>query len=128
MAVPGRAEPCEQCNQCPCRDRFGDQWDGTDHLSLVANIPGSQEANLRAAGIDTVAALAVLPADQPVPEMAPDTLNKLRAQACVQVSAGNREHRLSSLAATQTRLLPDAELTDDNLNFDMKAIVFIPAA
>jgi len=77
-------EPCQHCQFCSWRDMCSAQWSKDDHLSLVANIQRSQSDKLRAAGITTVAALAVLPADARVPDLNPDVFERLRSQAILQ--------------------------------------------
>jgi predicted RecB family nuclease len=77
-------QPCTACGQCRWRERCGTEWESADHLTLVANIRGSQIEKLNAAGITTVAQLAVLPDDKKIPGLAAELLQKLRTQAALQ--------------------------------------------
>jgi uncharacterized protein len=81
-----RPEPCRACDSCRWRERCEAQWEREDHLSLVANIRRIQVDRLQAAGIGTVRALASLPDAAAVAGMAPETLERLRSQARLQVT------------------------------------------
>lgn len=73
------------------------RWDGearrrfeaADHLALVAGMRGDQVRKLRAAGIDTVAALAARPPGR-VKGMGPDVAARLHHQARLQVASRGR--------------------------------------
>lgn len=77
--------PCDHCNLCPWRERCAAKRIEDDHLSAVAGITRQQIARLEAAKVRTVAALGSLPASLAVPKIAPETLEKLREQARLQV-------------------------------------------
>lgn len=89
-AVGTRAEPCSACSLCGWRNVCSDKWETEDHLTLVAGIQKSQIQKLRAAGVDSVQELAVLPNEMHIAKMAPKTFARLQAQAALQVS--RREH------------------------------------
>lgn len=91
------AEPCAHCAACDWRGRCEAEWERRDHLSLVAGMRGDQARKLRAAGVETMAALAALPEGHRIPDLAPATFAKLRAQAVLQDRAratGQRQHEL----------------------------------
>ena len=78
-----RPEKCEACALCPWRDICAKQWEDEDHLNQIAGIRRDQVHKLNAAGIATLAQLAVAPEVQ-VPRMSPDTVRNLAAQASLQ--------------------------------------------
>ncbi|WP_375271332.1 TM0106 family RecB-like putative nuclease [Sphingomonas sp.] len=84
-AASSVAEPCAACSLCAWRDVCASEWEAADHLSLVAGLGAPQRAKLRAAGIDTVAALAATAPGTRVAKMAPATFERLRDQAAMQV-------------------------------------------
>jgi uncharacterized protein len=77
-------EPCTHCSTCHWQGTCTSQWEKDDHLSLVANLQRSQGAKLERAGVKTVAALAALPAETRIPDLNPQVLQRLRAQAILQ--------------------------------------------
>lgn len=79
-----RPEPCGACSLCSWREHCAEEWCMSDHLSRVAGLGRPQAAKLRAAGIETVAALAELRDSTRVPRMASGTLARLVAQARLQ--------------------------------------------
>ncbi len=85
-AEGSRPEPCSACSLCGWREVCAAQWEREDHLHQVAGIQSSQISKLRAAGIETVAALGALPADTSIPKLAPRTFERLRAQAALQLA------------------------------------------
>ena len=128
VAADTVAEPSGRCDICRWRDRCAAEWVAADHLSLVANIRRSQRDKLVAAGIPTVAALAELPPDRNVPNLAAEMLAKLRDQARLQVAVrGTDEHRYELLAPLAgrgfSRLPPPAE---GDLFFDMEGDPLVP--
>ena len=87
-AIPAESvgEPCKACEQCRWREHCEADWIAADHLSLVANISGTQIEKLNAAGVSTVAQLASLPEGRRIERLQPDTLTRLRDQAALQVA------------------------------------------
>jgi uncharacterized protein len=79
-------EPCSHCPIYRWKDRCEADWEATDHLTLVANITRHQIRRLWDAGISTVHALAAVPAEARVPGIQPDTLDRLRHQASLQIA------------------------------------------
>jgi predicted RecB family nuclease len=77
-------EPCAHCDYCHWLSTCTAQWQKDDHLSLVANIRKSQIVTLRGAGVNTVAGLAQMSPGVPVPNLNPDSLERLRHQAALQ--------------------------------------------
>lgn len=121
------AEPCGHCSLCDFRARCEAEWEAADHLSLVANIRGSQMRRLRAAGVETVAALAASPEDQRIPGLAPETFGKLQAQARLQVEARHHGRKLELLEAPAGRgfaRLPRPDAGD--VFFDMEGDPLFP--
>ena len=76
--------PVSHCDLCHWRERCETQRVADDHLCQVANISRIQWAKLQAAGIDTMARLAALPAGMPIPRLHADMLERLRSQAELQ--------------------------------------------
>lgn len=76
---PTRPEPVAACGLCPWRELCEGEWEATDSLFLVAGITRSQQAKLASAGITTIQQLAARTAR--VPNLAPETLTRLRTQA-----------------------------------------------
>lgn len=90
-------EPCDKCDLCKWRDLCNRRWLDDDHPSQVAGITRVQIRKLADAGVTTMAALAAHPARTTIPRMQPETLDKLRHQARLQVSfreTGQRCHEL----------------------------------
>ena len=71
------------------QQRLEDQRD----LILVADIRRSQREKLRAEGITTIDALAALPEETTIAKLAPDTFQRLREQAQVQLLAKDAQGR-----------------------------------
>ena len=77
--------PCSYCDICKWRELCSEQWIREDHLSQVANIQKAHILKLEKAGIPTVATLAKLDKEITVPGMTSEALDRLRAQAHLQV-------------------------------------------
>ena len=77
--------PVDHCSLCEFLERCREQWERDDHLSLVAGIARAQVERLIDADISTLAALAAMPPEARVAKLRPQTLNKLREQAALQV-------------------------------------------
>lgn len=77
-----RPEPSTACALCRWKARCQHDWDTGDSLTLVAGIRRSQRAKLEAAGVATLGQLAER--KLPVPDLAPEVLNRLRIQARLQ--------------------------------------------
>lgn len=80
-------EPCNHCDVCRWSHLCKAQWLEDDHLNQVANIARGQIQKLRAVGVDTMAKLAGLQPGAQVARFPAATLEKLRAQASLQVEA-----------------------------------------
>lgn len=76
--------PCARCSLCHWRERCESRRVADDHLCLVADMRQVQWERLQQAGVQTVAALADLPAGVQVPRMHAETLAKLASQATLQ--------------------------------------------
>lgn len=81
------SEPSSGCGLCRWRDICDAHYDATDSLVRVAGISRVQRQRLRGAGLDTLTALAK--SSGRVPRMQPETLEKLRAQASLQLARRN---------------------------------------
>jgi predicted RecB family nuclease len=92
--------PVEHCPVCTWNAICTQKWIDDDHLSLVAHMRRAWTAKLGEAGITTLAALALAPADADV-SLRQDILGRLREQAELQY-----RHRLSG--EHEYRLLPPA--------------------
>ncbi len=79
-------EKCGHCSVCRWKSRCEADWEAADHLTLVANITGNQIRRLRDARISTVRALAASPAGTRIAGIRPDTLDRLRRQAALQIA------------------------------------------
>ncbi|HEY6513346.1 MAG TPA: TM0106 family RecB-like putative nuclease, partial [Burkholderiaceae bacterium] len=116
--------PCAFCDLCAWREHCEAQRIADDHLCQVAGITRVQWARLQQAGVATMAALALVPANVTVPKLQPDTLAKLRGQAALQHRAkvgGGRHHELLPLDGEGKRgfhRLPAPDAGD--LYFDME--------
>lgn len=77
---------CAHCVFCAWRDICDARWTADDHLNQVAGITRKQIDRLQASGTRTLAALAALATDARIAKLQPDTIEKLRSQAALQLS------------------------------------------
>jgi predicted RecB family nuclease len=88
LAASGRAtypNPVSHCRVCDWADVCTEKRRADDHLSLVAGARRSQVAALQEAGVATAGALARR--EEPVARLPEQTLERLRTQAALQLSA-----------------------------------------
>ena len=115
------AEPCQHCEMCRWGERCDTEWEMSDHLSLVASISRTQRKRLVAAGVTTLAALAQLD-HAAVPRVQPETIDRLRSQARLQlIKRTTNENRVELLPLQPRRgfaRLP--EPNEGDLFFDME--------
>lgn len=115
-------EPCRACDRCRWRELCAEQWEGDNHLSLVANIQRSQIQKLNAAGITTVRALSELPRDTAIPKLPGETFARLRSQALLQTAKlDTGENRVEVLPVEEGRgfnRLPKPDSGDLFLDFE----------
>jgi predicted RecB family nuclease len=116
---PTEPYPVSFCERCDFLPLCQQDWEDADHLSQVAWLRRTQFEKLRAAGVSTLAELAVLPeADGP--------MARLRDQAALQLHAretGEEVYRLLEPAAgVGFALLPEPSPGD--LFFDMEGNPF----
>src|SRR4051794_32648463 len=76
--------PCTPLRRPPDERAAG--WEAADHLTVVANITRHQIRRLWDIGISTVRALAALPVSSRVPGIQPNTFDRLRHQATLQIA------------------------------------------
>lgn len=77
----------ERCGQCRWRELCAAQWEEDDHLNRVANIARTQIDKLHTSGIGRMHALAQFPLEQSVRRIQPETLDRLRHQAKLQIAS-----------------------------------------
>ncbi len=87
--VPGatatRPEPCDHCQFCEFAETCEATWREADSLVYVAGIRTAERKALEAGDVDSLAALAARV--EPVVDLRPDRLTRLRVQADLQVQA-----------------------------------------
>jgi predicted RecB family nuclease len=122
---PTEPYPCDHCDRCDFLPVCNARWDEVDHLCRVAGLYRTQIEKLETDGIATLAALAR--AEQPPPDLNPDTFERLRRQAALQLY--RREHDgelayelLEPRALAGFALLPDRSPGD--LFFDIEGNPF----
>jgi predicted RecB family nuclease len=115
-------EPCAHCPTCRWKARCEAEWEAADHLTLVANITCNQITRLWDTGVSTVRRLAGLPAGLRVPGIQPDTLDRLRHQAKLQIAkrdtGSNHAETLPAAAGKGFARLPHPDAGD--IFFDME--------
>ena len=90
-------EPCSHCSTCHWNETCTGQRENDDHLSLVASIQRTQVAKLERAGVKSVNQLAALRPETRIPDLNPEVLERLRAQAALQDHkrrTGENKHEL----------------------------------
>jgi uncharacterized protein len=122
LPASSESEPCSHCAQCRWSARCEADWAESDDLSLVAHITGNQRRKLKDAGVSTMAALASLTAGSSIPGLRPALLQRLAAQARLQVAkradGKNRVEPLNPLQGKGFARLPAPDPGD--LFFDME--------
>lgn len=78
-------EPCDHCGFCEFQSTCEDVWREDDSLVWVAGVRSTERAALEAAGVGTPAALAER--TEPVEDLRPERLERLRVQADLQMQA-----------------------------------------
>lgn len=115
-------EPCKACERCHWHDLCVEQWEKDNHLTLVANIQRSQVEKLRAAGVQTVRELAILPPDAAIPKLSAETFARLRSQAQLQTqkaeTGGNKVEILPAQEGRGFARLPRPDPADLFLDFE----------
>jgi uncharacterized protein len=90
-------EPVEHCGVCGWWKRCEERRRADDHLSLVAGITARQRDRLSAANVTCVTALGALAAEQRVPGLAKESLERVREQARLQVAGRSQGRPLYEL-------------------------------
>ncbi len=120
--TPSTGEPCGHCTFCRWHDRCDEQWEASDHPSIVAGMGRSQIDALRAAGVVDIGGLADVPAGTRVHGLRPATLAKLSAQAGLQRhQRATGERRIEILPRADGRgfaRLPEPD--EGDMFFDME--------
>jgi predicted RecB family nuclease len=120
--APTYPYPVEHCGLCDFLELCEKQWEGDDHLTLVAGVSRLQVERLTKAGIDTLTALALAEIDTKVPSMRPSTFEGLRHQASLQQHyRKTREHKIDLLPQEDERgfnLMPEPSPGDIWLDFE----------
>jgi len=117
-------DPCERCDICRWRNLCEERRLQDDHLWQVANIRRQQIRRLNQHGVATLKALAELPEEMRIPRMVPETLEKLRRQAALQLhkrQTGEDVHELLPIDLERKRGFARLPKPDDgDLFFDME--------
>ncbi len=120
-------DPVEHCDECRWRDRCMARRRADDHLSLVAGMGRDQTRRMVAAGITTVAALAVAP-ERPRPDMGAAPWSRLRQQARLQMeerSTGTPRHELLDMPLPGIGLASLPPPSAGDLFFDIEGDPFV---
>jgi uncharacterized protein len=108
--------PVSHCGICDFYELCEERWEDDDHLVQVAWIRHDQIERLNNAGISTLAVLGETPAGTPVEHMAPDTFERLRHQAALQLEARRTGTQRYELLPPQEKrglgLLPEPDPGD----------------
>jgi predicted RecB family nuclease len=122
LPASSTGQPCGHCVYCRWSEHCEAEWEADDHLSLVANITGSQRFKLEEAGISTMSALGALEAATRIPGLQPTTLLRIRAQARLQTEkrrdGKNRVELLEAVDGRGFARLPRS--TPGDVFFDME--------
>ncbi|SCU76043.1 conserved hypothetical protein [Cupriavidus necator] len=117
-------EPCDKCSQCEWIKVCDRRRTEDDHLSFVANLSRAQSKKLQENGVPTLASLANLPDDAVIPKIAGRTLDRLRAQAKLQLKAreegGRYYERLPKIDAGLRGFERLPEPNPGDMYFDME--------
>jgi predicted RecB family nuclease len=90
-------DPVDHCSICDWRTECDQRRIDDDHLSLVAWMTRLQRESLNKVGISTLAGLAEMPKELEVPGIRRPTLERLRAQAAIQLQGREEGKRLLEL-------------------------------
>ena len=127
LPVPTSPDPVEHCGECRGGDLCAARRRADDHLSLVAGMARHQTRRIVAAGIPTVAALAVAP-EMPRPDIGMGAWSRLRQQARLQVEerrAGAPRYELLDMPAPGLGLAALPPPARGDLFFDMEGDPFV---
>ena len=80
-------DPCDHCDQCKWLHLCEERRVADDHLCQVANISRIQIRKLQEGGIGTLKALGSLDQSTRIPKVSPQTLDRIRNQARLQLEA-----------------------------------------
>lgn len=97
-------DPCAHCDLCKWQHLCEERRAADDHLCQVAGISKVQIKKLNSVGITTLKSLGTLAGDSVVPKVSPDTLNRIRKQARLQLRARETGERKVELLDTTAEL------------------------
>jgi predicted RecB family nuclease len=119
-------EPVDHCSICAWRPECDERRLADDHLSQVARLSKAQTELLREAGIPTLEALGSAPAGIEVPGIRAETLEKLRAQAGLQLRARQEGRRIFEILQPEELrgLARLPEPSEGDLFFDLEGDPF----
>jgi uncharacterized protein len=122
LPASSTGQPCSHCAYCRWSEHCEAEWQAADHLSLVANITGSQRFKLEEAGISTMSALASIDSGIRIPGLHQTMLSRISAQARLQAEkrrdGNNRVELLEAVEGRGFARLP--QLNPGDLFFDME--------
>lgn len=114
--------PVPHCKQCRWSTHCGARWEAADDLGLVAGMRSSHREALRAAGIETLAALAEAPEPAVIDAIGAVPARKLRRQASLQLAERRTGGPVYELVPHHPRLgldqLPTPHADDVYLDFE----------
>jgi uncharacterized protein len=122
--------PCDHCGTCDFRRLCRQQLVDDDNLVLVAGLGRGQAELLGGAGIPTLEALGDTPPGTAVPRVRPETFERLRHQASLQLHRRRAgEHRVDHLPLEEGRgFLALPEPSPGDVWFDMEGHPFFETA
>jgi predicted RecB family nuclease len=121
-------EPVEHCGVCRYWKRCEERRRADDHLSLVANITRRQRDRLALAGVSRLEQLAVLDRERAVAGIQPESLERIREQARLQLAArrdGKPRYELLPHEQPGTGLLALPRPTPGDLFLDLEGDAFV---
>ncbi|HVY28392.1 MAG TPA: TM0106 family RecB-like putative nuclease [Polyangiaceae bacterium] len=121
-------EPVEHCGVCRFWKRCEDRRRSDDHLSLVAGISRRQRDRLSLSGIEKLAQLGELSRERRIEGIAPESLERVREQARVQLEgrrAGKTKYELLLDEPPGTGLTALPRPTPGDLFLDLEGDSFV---
>lgn len=116
-------DPCAHCDLCKWQHLCDERRAADDHLCQVANITKIQVRKLQAAGITTLKSLGTLGESAVIPKVSPQTLQRIRRQARLQLDArasGERKVELLDVSGGMRGFARLPRSDGGDLFFDME--------